>query len=710
MGQKRERGWKYDFPSRVLSRAEKFLRSLLERRGIGPGSARYPEIFQAGLNLVQELVLIRLFEENWLLEAGWLGGWMERGDEEGFFQELAEFNRILGIEAFLPELSLKLGINISELRDFIKELYSSSIFPRGVPPEVLGAILERAGWTKAWAGTFFTPGWLVRLMVEESFQYLDWEGRLEDKRFFILDPAFGSGNFLLCLLRKMIKSEEEYYARRPSGLFYPLMRLGDLSRSIEVELRLKLAEEHLFGLELNGFARRSAVRALVVELVRGKSIYELEPGSLGFLERNLALGDYLIDQPLRTQPGLFEQGVWELEPFDFQSPSFPHHQAILNQGFDLIIGNPPWLSLKGKHKKFFYPPEVVDWLIERYQADSYRPNLFEIFIRRSLELIKEEGINCFLVPDRLAENLQFQPLRELLVSRGEVLRLHFREPFPGVVSDTLIYWFRKKSSPRGRKILVSEPGGKEKEITTRQFVRSRGLEKELLPARAELLEKIRKSCRAKLSDYFTCGVGLIARKGTITEEKVNPNQQEIIKGENVLPYKVEGHFYFEFHPHNLLGGTVRYSKLTAGERILVRKTGNKLTSALDRSGFLVEQSVYYLIPKKAKRRGYALEYFLALLNSSLLNFYYRHFLITNPKSTPQLKKFHLEQLPVKRIKLKDEREKELYEKIIELAQARMEEFEPSRQKELEKELDDLIFTLYQLTSQEQALVRGKPGK
>jgi hypothetical protein len=500
----------------------------------------------------------------------------------------------------------------------------------------------------------------------------------------------------------MISVEEQFYSKRP--LFYPLIRLPDLSRSIEYDLRVELFRKHLFGLDLSGLGKLAAIRSLLVMLLRGKRISEIASGSLAFLDRNLAVGDFLIDQPLREQIDLFDRERFgQLVPFNFADNNLPHHQGIAQGGFGLIIGNPPWLSLKGKRGMSPYSPEAVSWLISRYEADSYRPNLFEMFIRRAAQLTRENGVNCFIVPDRMAENLQFQPLRKFMIGHGEIMRLHFREPFPGVVSDTAIYWWRKIHSPTAKKITVTDARGDGSEISTKKFASTGGgIEKKFSEETGSLLSKIRREARSRMSNHLFCGVGLIARPGTIHAEKQSQLEQPIVKGENIQRWRTSGNYYFEFHPRNLLGGTVRYSKLTAKERLLVRKTGLKLVAALDRSASLVEQSAYFLIPRPGKKMKLAMEYFAALINSPLLNFYYRNFLVTNPESTPQLKKFHLDELPV--INLKDQYAKEMYDKLVALVRKIEESQNADEQKKLEHEINQIVFKLHNLKPDEVKLL------
>ncbi len=707
----RTRGSKYDFPARILSRGQGFIQQLLKRRGAKPEEAPYPEMFKAAFNLAQEFLLIRLMELNWMLEPGWLEEQATSSDLAAFYDRLLGFNNALGLEIFRPNLSKSLELAPEEISGFVSELYSAQYLPPKTPAELLGGLIEKIGFRHPEQAAFFTPAPLVKLMADESFKALGWEGRLEDREFMILDPSFGSGNFLLGLMRKMISLEEDYYAHRPSGLFYPLVRLPDLSRTIEAELRIELLRKHLFGLELSPEGRLSAFRSLLPVVLSGKKIEELPVGQLAFLEQNFPLGDFLIDQPLRQQIGLFERAsLGEILTFSFSDERYPHRQALPRGGFELVIGNPPWLSLKGRQALQPYTPDVIQWLLERFHADSYRPNLFEMFIRRGLELLKPDGVNCFLVPDRMAENLQFQPLRKFMIEQGEILRLHFREPFPGVISDTLIYWLKKKPGGASGKIKITDAQAEHAEISARRFISKGGtIAKETSEEVAALREKIRHEAKAVISDYLNSGVGLIARPGTIHPEKLDRQEQELLKGENVQTWKVSGHYYFDFQPRNLIGGTVRFSKLTAPERILVRKTGAQLMAALDRSKRLVEQSAYFLVPKPDKKLKYELEYFLALINSRLANFYYRHALITNPASTPQLKKFHLDQLPVKRPDLKNPRERPLYHQIVDLAKNLSGASDPDERKKLEQKLDNLIFDLHHLDEKDRALILEKAG-
>ncbi|GAI51799.1 unnamed protein product, partial [marine sediment metagenome] len=79
--------------------------------------------------------------------------------------------------------------------------------------------------------------------------------------------------------------------------------------------------------------------------------------------------------------------------------------------FDVVIGNPPWVSLKGKYKSLDLSEQELQYLFDKFNVNTYAPNLYEIFIWRSLGLLKEGGLFSFIVPDRLAANQQFLRLQ-----------------------------------------------------------------------------------------------------------------------------------------------------------------------------------------------------------------------------------------------------------------------------------------------------------
>ncbi len=80
-------------------------------------------------------------------------------------------------------------------------------------------------------------------------------------------------------------------------------------------------------------------------------------------------------------------------------------------------------------------------------------------------------------------------------------------------------------------------------------------------------------------------------------------------------------------------------------KVLLRKTGIDLIATFDESGIFPEQSLYFVYTAEDKSKE-DLIFLTGLLNSTLMNVYYRNFAITNRDATPQLKKVDLDKFPI----------------------------------------------------------------
>ncbi len=687
----------------------------LQELNPGLGPSRAGEVAGA---LVEDLVFLRLAEFRDIIGSDTLKSLIPEKDGglEPLVSLLAGFNEWTGLALFEPGLYESVVFPFAETSGFLRELCSRRFFPREEPEEILGALLEVMISDRRQTGSFYTPSRIVDRVMEEVLPHILPQGSLAREELYVLDPSCGSGNFLLAGYRGFLRHEERYLASRPSGLFYPLIRLPDGGRALDWDLRRRILERHFFGVDLDERALNAARRGLALMALRGFSMHDRTPRPLGFLERNLRRGDSLVDQNLAQQADLFAPGPPRaLVPFPWRDSERGFGEILSGGGFHAVVGNPPWLSLKGRHKMPAYTPELVDYLLGEFHANTYRPNLFEIFIRRAVELLREGGYNAFVVPDRMADNIQFEELRRFLFEQGEMLMMHFREPFPGVVADTLIYLFRKTRRPghRRRMIVSDASSGERREVSQSVLGRRRpgaaGLPAALMMGGREdiesLLARVEKAGKKPLREYFETGVGFIARPGRLRPEREFPGMRAAVKGEHVQPYSRSGAVYIVFEDRNLAGGTHRISKLTHPQRILLRKTGPRLIAAIDATGDLPEQSLYFLNLRDRKLcQGYDLRYFLGLLNSRLLSFYYRRRLITNPASTPQLKKVHLDRLPIRPINFKADEDRYACERLVELVKER--ERAGKQDPELDARIDRVVYELYGLSESDRLVVES----
>lgn len=342
---------------------------------------------------------------------------------------------------------------------------------------------------------------------------------------------------------------------------------------------------------------------------------------------------------------------WELEfpEVFFDARGF---KSTEQRGFDVIIGNPPWVSLKGRFGEDLFTERELVYFFERYHGSTYMPNLFEYFVGLGITLVRRGGFHGLIVPDRLGFNLQYRDLRSRILETCNLISLLYKAEFPDVTVDTLIYILRRSEQPElDREVAVS--------LANKAFIPIR--QGEYVDDEEhvfwyfddlqiyELVRAIERVPTQPLGSHFESTSGFGGKSSEITATKISTDQIPVLKGENIYRYGKAGCYYFRFVRENITGRTTDRRKLGAVPKVLLRKTGGELVAAFDDSGVYPEQSLYFLFDGTSQ---IDFKFALALLNSKLINFYYLNRLITNKESIAQLKKTHLDLLPIRSIHFK----------------------------------------------------------
>jgi hypothetical protein len=407
----------------------------------------------------------------------------------------------------------------------------------------------------------------------------------------------------------------------------------------------------------------------------------------------------------------------KLNPFDFED-GFP--EVMKRGGFDAIVGNPPWISLSGKFRNEVYPQTALDYLICRYRANTYMPNMYEYFVAQGLTLTRKGGYFSFVVPDRLGFNSQFVELRKRILNEALILSLLYKVPFPGITADTLIFVVQKGKAEPDHIVDISEY---HKKIISRlqaelfqhpnhQFEYFENIEVMKLAAKIQNATNI-----ASISALCESTSGFGGKSQLITTARQNDKQIPTIKGDSIGRYEFRKGYWFEFKRQNITGRTTDILKLGVREKLLIRKTGDHIVATYDDSGVFPEQSLYFLYANKSDM---SFKFLLGVLNSSLLNEYYRAKCLTNKKSIAQVKKVDLDQLPICVLKLADAADKKRHNEMVTKVDAILEAkkhlgkaktdkdktYYENKYAALDRQIDRLVYELYELTQEEIALVES----
>jgi len=541
-------------------------------------------------------------------------------------------------------------------------------------------------------GIYYTPKFVTNYVVKETVgRFLAERSHNEVLSMKILDPACGSGSFL-------IRAYDEL-------LNYHAAQRGKTAVQLDHFDRMPVLTGNVFGVDLD----RQAIEITRLNLLlRGLAKRETLPT----LADNIREGNSLISGTEEELKGYFGDAWQVKKPFNWEEE---FADIMKGGGFDVVIGNPPWVSVSGKQKSLDLSEPELKYLFDKFDISTSAPNLYEVFIWRALSLLKEGGLFSFIIPDRLAANQQFIRLREYVLKNFTVEKLLFRYPFPGVIADTLVIVMRKAKGENNVIEITDYPTQIVSKVPQSTFLSSPDFALFFVdPKLLTVFQKITgskgiRSLGAIVKSTSGCG----AKSSLLHKTKKGKKEIQVIKGENIGRYRSEGCFWFEFKDENLSGRTRDEMKLGSKEKVLIRKTGSDIIATFDDTGMYPEQSLYFLYGASRDM----LLYLLGIINSRLVNTYYRNFAVTNRDTTPQLKNVDLDKFPIATATNKSShdalvtRVESMLELQRQLAPIRGEEHDSYERDYLlgqiektDREIDNLAYDLYGLTEEERKIV------
>jgi type I restriction-modification system DNA methylase subunit len=241
-------------------------------------------------------------------------------------------------------------------------------------------------------GIYYTPKIITDYIVKETVgKYLQENAGYPDKllNVKILDPACGSGSFL-------IRAYDELLKNRASILGKPVDKLDQWER-------LPVLTNSIFGVDLD----KQAVEVARLNLLL-RSLAHREP--LPYLGNNIKNGNSLIsgtDEELEKYFG----AEWEKQrPFNWQD----EFSGVMEKGgFDIVIGNPPYI--RQEQLSQFKPL----WQKE-FECYNGAADIYIYFFERGLQLLREGGYLAYISPNKYFRSGYGKKLREYLTTKTTI--------------------------------------------------------------------------------------------------------------------------------------------------------------------------------------------------------------------------------------------------------------------------------------------------
>jgi adenine-specific DNA-methyltransferase len=428
-------------------------RDLLSRMFVAwnPKLASDPVLLDEGVQRVLDrIIFIRVAEDRGIedptlqplvraWEADWEAGRRDKLLYQAMEEKFRELDGIYNSNIFAPHASDSWEERKNIVRDIIEKFYGKYGYYtydfKAIPADILGTVYEQyLGHKLSQAetrnllgeanvsvakdarkrkeqGIYYTPRFIVDYIVEQALGPVlaKCDSIADLQKIKVLDPACGSGSFLIKALELIYKRYQE---------------LGSAGQYV----KLQILTNNLYGVDLDEqaveIARLNLLLAALEERMKMPNLDHFKNGN------SLISG---TDEELEKR---FGKDWRDKKPFNWEK-EFPD---VFDQGgFDVIIGNPPYI-------KEFVNKSAFDGLHDSpyYQG---KMDLWTLFACISIDLLKDGGVMSFIAPNNWVSNAGASIFRDKILADGQLrMFVDFGDykVFEQAGIQTMIYVFEKE--------------------------------------------------------------------------------------------------------------------------------------------------------------------------------------------------------------------------------------------------------------------------
>lgn len=323
-------------------------------------------------------------------------------------------------------------------------------------------------------GVYYTPEWVVDRIVDETLgprlaelkyecgwpkkgdpskesirKYVD---RL--KTITVVDPACGSGAFLITVLRYLVDAWHEV-----NGLLKQVTG-GLADKDDDNEIIADILKSNIYGVDINPASVEIARLALWLHTARGDK-------PLSSLDQNVREGNSLIGPEFyKGQVNLLlydDDDKERVNAFDWEKV-FP--QVFSNDGFDAVVGNPPYVKLQNFRTVH---ADMATYLRDGRAGVGGKPfastqtgnfDLYLPFIEKGISLLNPKGRLGYIAPSLWISNEYGEGLRNLISAGKNLDRwIDFKafQVFDESITYTALQFFTK--APNKAILVADAPAG-----------------------------------------------------------------------------------------------------------------------------------------------------------------------------------------------------------------------------------------------------------
>ena len=507
-------------------------------------------------------------------------------------------------------------------------------FSKEVNVDILGHVFEKSladiedsdfGHTKRKKdGAYYTPQHITDYICRHSIiphlsesgtadvhdlvdEYEGRHGLLEERLrgIRILDPACGSGAFLIKAAEILVEIDREIVQRSVKGQ-------TNLDLDWEREKLRSVIKKNIYGVDITEQAVEIAKLSVFLKLASSDA-------KLPTASNTIKTGNSLTESGLTENPF-----VWKRE--------FP--DVFDDGGFDVVVTNPPYFNIEKDD-----PLRTTGYYSDMSSGPT---NIASLFLKLGVDLLKPGGRMGAIIPKSFLAVKSWSNARNLVLSQHLKIVNDVGKQWPEVGLEQVVLVVKKAPGSQTSVYANFELMGKFDQATfsERGFIQTR-----LNEQRIAILKKI-ESASVNLARIARVPRGITVKSSEYSP-KWKAGYAQVYGGSNI------GRFFIKDggkrKPNRYLRQSdERIASREWSRRVVYQNVTSsvpKIVAAMVEDGSPTDDTVNNLTVNDPEKYPY--EYVTALLNSTLMTFYLRYALINDSTLTIHLDEPYIGKIPVK---------------------------------------------------------------
>jgi len=305
-------------------------------------------------------------------------------------------------------------------------------------------------------GVYYTPEYVVDYIVENTVGTLI-EGKTpkEIERIKILDPACGSGTFLVRAYSYLLEHHLSYYLKNPQKNKKEIYQVKENQWYLTTELRKKILLNNIFGVDIDSQAVELAKLSLLLKVLENETkesvnqqLKLFQERALPNLDKNIRCGNSLVNSSYFKQATLTPNAeeISKINPFDWDDKENGFGNILTEGGFDVVIGNPPYV-------KEYTNREIFETLKKTDMAKYYQGKMdfWYLFTCKAMDIMREKGLHSFIAQNNWITSAGASILRNKILAESKLLSFFdFNDfkVFKDASIQTMVFVIEKTKPPK----------------------------------------------------------------------------------------------------------------------------------------------------------------------------------------------------------------------------------------------------------------------